>query len=94
MDVVYLGADVPLEAWRQTIHDTDAQAVVVAVVSRDDARRATDVIRELQNGDARLVAVGGPSADRIPADVAAIRLPESIEDAVRRLLEAISAGAT
>ena len=94
MDVVYLGADVPLEAWRQTVQDTDAHAVVVAVVSRDDARRATDVIRELQDGDARVVAVGGPSADAIPADLAALRLPDSIEEAVPRLLEAISAAAT
>ena len=93
MDVVYLGADVPLEAWRHTIDDTDAHAVVVAVVSRDDARRATDVIRELQEGDARLVAVGGPSADAIPVDLGVLRLPDTIEDAVPRLLEAITSTA-
>ena len=94
LDVVYLGADVPLEAWRQAVRDTDPDAVVVAVVTRDDARRATDVIRELRDDGARLVAVGGPSADAVPADVGALRLPDSIDEAVLRLVESISSPAT
>ena len=88
MDVVYLGADVPLEAWRQTIRDTDPRAVVIAVVAREDARRAGDVIRELRDDGARLIAVGGPTVDGIPADLGALRLPDRIDDAVARLAEA------
>jgi len=90
LDVVYLGADVPLEAWRQTIRDTDPGAVVVAVVARDDARRANDVVRELYAYGARLVAVGGPSARAIRDDLGALPLPDRIEEAIPRLIDAIT----
>ena len=89
LDVVYLGADVPLDAWRQTIRDTDPRAAVVAVVRADDAGPATDVIRGLREDGPRLVAVGGPSADRIPDGVGAVRLPDALGESVPRLLDVI-----
>jgi hypothetical protein len=36
LDSVYLGADVPIDAWRQTVRDTHPVAAVVAVVARAD----------------------------------------------------------
>jgi MerR family transcriptional regulator, light-induced transcriptional regulator len=91
LDVVYLGADVPIDAWRQTVRDTRPRAVVVAVVARGDARSASDVIRALAEDDATLVAVGGPSAAGISDELGAIHLPDRFDEAVPLLLEAIGA---
>lgn len=93
LDVVYLGADVPLEAWRQTVRDTDPRAAVIAVVRRDDARSASEVIRGLREDGAAVVAIGGPSADAVPTELGAFRLPDTIDEAVPRLLEVIGPGA-
>ena len=87
LDVAYLGADVPLEAWRETVRDMRPRAVVVAVVVRADARAASEVIRTLHQDGTTLVAVGGPSADAVPDALGAIHLPENIEEAVSRLVE-------
>ena len=92
LDVVYLGADVPLEAWRQTVRDAEPRATVIAVVRRDDARSATDVIRGLREEGAAVVAIGGPSAEAIPPDLGALRLPDAMDEAVPRLLEVIDVG--
>jgi MerR family transcriptional regulator, light-induced transcriptional regulator len=93
LDVVYLGADVPLDAWRQTVRDAAPRAAVIAVVRREDARPASDVIRALQEDGAAVVAVGGPSAGAIPTELGALRLPDAIDDAVPRLLEVIGPAA-
>ena len=93
MDVVYLGADVPLDAWRETVRDMDPKAVVIAVVARDDARRAAEVIEELRSQGPRVIAVGGPTVDAIPAELPAVRLPDRIDDAVALLRDSISSTA-
>ena len=87
LDVLYLGADVPLEAWRRTIEDADPVAVVLAVVSRADIGPASEVIRALRHDGGRLIAIGGPAAADIAADLGAIPLPDRLQDAVSTLLE-------
>jgi DNA-binding transcriptional MerR regulator/methylmalonyl-CoA mutase cobalamin-binding subunit len=89
LDVVYLGADVPVDAWRQTVRDTGASAAVIAVVSRSDVRPAAEVIRALRAGDLRAIAVGGPSAADLPADLDAVQLTGPLEAAVTTLVGAI-----
>jgi DNA-binding transcriptional MerR regulator len=93
LDVVYLGADVPLDAWRQTVRDTHPRAAVVAVVAQGDARSASEVIRGLREDGATLIAIGGPSADGIPDTLGAVHLPDGIGAAVPRLLEVIGSTA-
>ena len=93
LDVVYLGADVPLEAWRQTVRDTRPGAVVVAVVARGDARSATEVIRVLRADGGALVAVGGAAAGAVGDELGAVRLPDRIDKAVPWLLEVIGSTA-
>ncbi len=93
LDVVYLGADVPLDAWRQTVRDTQPGAVVIAVVARGDARSATEVIRALRADGETLVAVGGPAAGALPDELGAVHLPDRIDEAVPWLLEVIGSTA-
>ena len=89
LDVLYLGADVPVDAWRQTVRDSGAAAAILAVVSRSDARTATDVIRALRDVPVRIVAIGGPASGDIPDDLDVVRLAGPIEVAVASLVEAI-----
>ena len=89
LDAIYLGADVPIDAWRLTIRDTKARAAIVAVVTRDDVRPAADVIRALREDEATLIAVGGPAADAMPPDLGALRLPAPIHEAMTRLIDEI-----
>jgi DNA-binding transcriptional MerR regulator len=84
-DVIYLGADVPLDAWRRAIRDSDAAVAVVAVVSVDDVRPATDVIRALSGDGSTALAVGGPSAPDVPTEAGATRLPAAIGAAASAL---------
>jgi MerR family transcriptional regulator, light-induced transcriptional regulator len=93
LDVLYLGADVPVDAWQQTVRDSRAAAAIVAVMSRADVRPATEVIRALREIDVRTIAIGGPSAGDIPEDVGVLRLTGPIEAAVASLVEAIDTAA-
>ena len=88
-DVVYLGADVPLEAWRRAVRDRAAAAAVIAIVRREDVRPAVEVVRALRDDGAPLVAVGGPSVDAMPDDIGAVRLHDRFDVAIPELLEAI-----
>ena len=69
---------------------TPRLAAVVAVVARDDVRPAADVIRALREEKATLIAVGGPAADSLPHELGALRLPDRIEEAIPRLIDAIA----
>ena len=92
LDALYLGADVPVDAWRETVRDSGAAAVVLAVVSRSDVGPASDVIRALRADGVRVIAVGGRSAGDVPHDLAAMQLSGPLETAVASLVEAIGTG--
>jgi len=91
MEVLYLGADVPIDAWRATVEDAAPAAVVLAVVSRSDVRASAELIRALRADGARRVAIGGPSADAVPDDVGALRLTGPIDQAVAALAAMVGA---
>jgi methanogenic corrinoid protein MtbC1 len=94
LDVLYLGADVPIDAWRRTVRDADPAAVIMAVVSRGDVGPATDVIRALRGDGPRPIAIGGPAASGLVGNLDAIRLPDPIDDAVATLLEVVGPAAS
>jgi DNA-binding transcriptional MerR regulator/methylmalonyl-CoA mutase cobalamin-binding subunit len=72
LPVVYLGADVPVDAWNAAVKQTDAQAVVLAVPTARDRKQARQVMQTAQelNPDLLLAAggAGAPGAD-LPASV-------------------------
>jgi DNA-binding transcriptional MerR regulator/methylmalonyl-CoA mutase cobalamin-binding subunit len=92
LDVIYLGADVPVDAWRQAVRDDDTRAVVIGIVSRADVRPATDVIRALNGPNRGPIAIGGAAADDVPDDLGVVRLPDAVERAVDVVRELIGGG--
>jgi DNA-binding transcriptional MerR regulator/methylmalonyl-CoA mutase cobalamin-binding subunit len=92
LDVVYVGADVPLEAWRSAVADPPATVAVIAIVSEADQRPAADVVRALRADGLASIAVGGPAARTLAEDLDALQLPDQLDAAIASLLEVIHAG--
>src|SRR4051794_38581711 len=62
LDVLYLGADVPVSSWEAAVRAHDAVAAVMAVVSPEDREAATSVAERLSAGAPDLlVGSGGAS---------------------------------
>lgn len=83
LDVLYLGANVPVESWVQTVRETRAPIVALGVVTEPDAVAAGRVVDALRATERPPIClVGGPLADA-PFDAPdAIRLPASLDHAV------------
>lgn len=64
---IYLGAQVPLPAWRDAAARTNAFVVVTSVPRTRDAERVTRILAQLQQAPAVPVAVGGRYQHLIPA---------------------------
>lgn len=83
LDVLYLGANVPLDSWLRTVRETGAPVAVLGVVTQSDVAAATVVAEALRVTSRPLIcAVGGPSADDVPDALGAIRLPETLDAAI------------
>ncbi len=68
MDVLYLGANVPVNSWEAAVRGRPARAAVLSVVTPEDRPAAGAVVKRLLTHDlAPLVCTGGASG----ADVAA-----------------------
>jgi DNA-binding transcriptional MerR regulator len=91
LDVLYLGADVPLDAWQRTLRASPAAVAVLAVMSPSDVPSALDVVDALQTDGAQLVAVGGPAAQDLPVSAGVLRLPDAIEAAVATVRDVVTA---
>jgi len=83
LDVLYLGANVPLESWLRTVRETRAPIVVLGVVTPSDVVAAGAVVDAL-SASARppICLVGGPLSAASLDGVRAIRLPTPLDDAV------------
>jgi DNA-binding transcriptional MerR regulator/methylmalonyl-CoA mutase cobalamin-binding subunit len=70
MDVLYLGADVPVSSWEAAVHSREARVAVMAVVTPKDRPAAVAVADRLL-GQARVpkVCAGGASAADLAAGV-------------------------
>jgi DNA-binding transcriptional MerR regulator/methylmalonyl-CoA mutase cobalamin-binding subunit len=94
--VMYLGPDVPVEAWVDVARRTKARAAVVAVVTEGDRGPAAAVIDALRAVPVATVAVGGPAVNGADADAAAdfhagdvLVLPVRVVDASAAVAQAI-----
>ena len=87
--VLYLGSDVPVEAWVDVVGRTRARAAVVGVVTDADRAPATTVIDALRAAGLDVVAVGGAAAPPVAAASAAILLPQPVVDAAAVITRAV-----
>ena len=88
LDVLYLGANVPLESWLRTARETRAPVVVLGVVTPADLAAAAEVVRALRRSRRPPTClVGGPFAPDSPDSPGTVRLPTALDDAVATVAE-------
>ena len=84
MDVLYLGANVPVSSWETAVRSRGARAAVLAVVTPEDRTAAVAVAeRLLSQVPAPLVCAGGASSANLAGGVQS--LPPSIAIAAQEL---------
>jgi MerR family transcriptional regulator, light-induced transcriptional regulator len=84
MDVLYLGANVPVSSWEAAVRSRDARAAVLSVVTPEDRPAAVAVAeRLLGQAPVPLVCAGGASAANLAGGVQT--LPSSIGSASQEL---------
>jgi methanogenic corrinoid protein MtbC1 len=89
LDILYLGADVPVDSWEVAVRSRAARAAVLAVVTPADRPAALAVAERLLNHDvAPIVCSGGSSGAHLTAGVESLAL--SIGAAARQLDELLS----
>lgn len=70
MDVVYLGADVPVESWVAAVSSRAARAAVLSIVTPEDRTAAVAVAERLLALDpAPVVCAGGAAASGLAAEI-------------------------
>jgi DNA-binding transcriptional MerR regulator/methylmalonyl-CoA mutase cobalamin-binding subunit len=92
-DVLYLGADVPVESWVAAAQETGATAAVIGVTRMADVERARNVARALVDAQAGLiVAFGGAAAPHASLDLPVLQLPAPAPAAADALASEIRSG--
>ena len=87
---MYLGADVPVDAWVDIAQRTRARAAVIGVVTEADRGPAAAVVDALRAGSVGIVAVGGAAATGGPSlPDGVLELPERVVDASAAIAQAI-----
>jgi methanogenic corrinoid protein MtbC1 len=84
LDVLYLGANVPLESWRVAVETSGAGLAVIGVVGAADVAGADRVVATLRTlARAPLAALGGRrAADVRGAPDGMVLLPDTMDEAV------------
>jgi DNA-binding transcriptional MerR regulator/methylmalonyl-CoA mutase cobalamin-binding subunit len=91
LDVLYLGADVPVESWQTAVHSHRARAAVLSVPTEHDRAAAVAVAeRLLGRTPAPLVYAGGSAAAELASGVRS--LPTSIATAAQDVDERMHRG--
>jgi methanogenic corrinoid protein MtbC1 len=93
LDVLYLGANVPLASWLRTVRETAAPVVVLGVVTPSDVVAAGAVVDAL-SASARppICLVGGPLSAASLDGLGTIRLPAPLDDAVAAVAGLLGSG--
>jgi methanogenic corrinoid protein MtbC1 len=88
LDVLYLGADVPLDSWRVAVEATGARLAVIGVVAAEDAAASDGVVSTLRAlARPPVVALGGGRAGDVRgAEDGVVLLPEPIDEAIAVIL--------
>jgi DNA-binding transcriptional MerR regulator len=87
VDVLYLGADVPLASWLTAVETSRASIAVVGVVTASDVPAARDVVGILRRAAGRPTAVlGGARAHELGGSDGTTVLPGPIDEAVAVVL--------
>lgn len=84
LDVLYLGADVPLDSWRVAVEASGARLAVIGVVGAADVAAAERVLRTLQAlARPPITALGGRRASDVRrAGEGVVLLPDRIDEAI------------
>ena len=84
MDVLYLGANVPVSSWEAAVHSHEARAAVLSVVTSEDRPAAVAVAEQLLSQyPVPTVCAGGASAKNLAGGVQT--LASSIGSAAQEL---------
>jgi methanogenic corrinoid protein MtbC1 len=88
LDVLYLGANVPVSSWVRTVLDTRAAVVVLGIVAPADVDSAAEVIEALGAIEPPPTClVGGPFSVEAPETRGTVRLPAELDAAVAAVVE-------
>lgn len=94
LDVVYLGADVPIASWLAAVEATGAPVAVIGTIGAPDVGAVAEVVAALRASTRPpAVALGGRRAAQVAGAPGSVVLPDALEDAVntvRRLLDPTS----
>ena len=91
LDVVYLGANVPVASWLKAVRTSGAAIAVIGAVSESDVAAASEVVTALGQMDAPpVVAIGGSHAAHAAAGRGAHVIPMRLEEAVRAVRELVA----
>jgi MerR family transcriptional regulator, light-induced transcriptional regulator len=92
LDAVYLGPDLPTDAWLHAAASSRVRAAVLGTVMGGDALAARETLLALRAAYPSLIcAVGGRHADAARVD-GTMRLPDSLPAAVLELRDALTGG--
>lgn len=90
LDVLYLGADVPVASWLVAVEASGASVAVIGTIGAPDVRGAAEVVAALRaSGRPPAVALGGRRAGNVAGVPASVVLPDDLAEsveAVRQLL--------
>lgn len=94
LDVLYLGADVPIESWRVAVEASGARLTVIGVVDAADVAPADRVVKALR-ATARppIAALGGSHAGDVRGTDGMVVLPDRIDEAIAVIQELAASGA-
>ncbi len=88
--VMYLGPDVPVDAWADIAQRSKARAAVIGVVTDADRAPAAAVAEALKAGGVGIVAMGGAAASDDPVSTHGVLvLPSRVVDASGVIAQAI-----
>ena len=93
LDVLYLGANVPVESWLRTVQETAAPAVVLGVATQADVDAAGQVVNALRAlAGPPTCFIGGPLALDETVAPGTNLLPFPLDDAVATVRELLGSG--